>query len=111
MSLMYVVILAISLVASGCGHKMMRGTVAMKLNKKNAHVCLGDGSVKTGDKVAFITNKCTGAGGRHGDKRSCELVTLGEGTVSKVLNSHYSEIATDGSFSFDEGTIVEKMSK
>ena len=50
------VILSIPFVLASCAstkHKYMRGSVAMKLDNKTAHVCLGDNEVKTGDKVLF----------------------------------------------------------
>tara|TARA_B100001971_G_scaffold215148_1_gene258343 strand:- start:4566 stop:4847 length:282 start_codon:yes stop_codon:yes gene_type:complete len=92
----------------------MRGTVAMKTDKKTAHVCLGNNDVKVGETLNFYTNKCTGGGGgggadRDGDVRECEMETLGTGTVTKLLNNHYSEVTTDGSFKFGEGTLVQKQ--
>ena len=51
-------------------------------------------------------NKCTG--GREGES-GCEMVKLGSGEVTKLLNSHYSEVQTDGSFKMEEGTLVQKL--
>ena len=117
----FLVLTGIAMFLTGCGHSMMRGTVAMKMDKDEAHVCLGDNAVKSGDKVGFFKNNCKrvpgsgggGAGerGGGGSEVECNLLKLGEGTVSKTLNSHYSLVKTDGSFSFDEGTLVEKISK
>lgn len=100
------------LTLSSCAHNFMRGTVAMKTSKKKAHVCLGDNDVKVGDKVDFYTNRCRGfsGGGREdgGGDAVCEMEVLGSGVVTKLLNSHYSEIKTDGSFELSEGTLVQK---
>lgn len=99
---------------SSCAHNFMRGTVAMKTDSKTAHVCLGNNDVKLGDKLDFYKNYCTGyaGGGRDeagGDVRECEMKILGTGTVTKLLNSHYSEVKTDGSFKLAEGTLVQKQ--
>ncbi len=101
----------VTLLSSCASHTFMRGTVAMKTDKKTAHVCLGNSDVKVGDKISFYRNKCTGVGGgRQGDGDStCEMEVLGTGTVSKLLNSHYSEVKTDGSFKLKEGTLVQKQ--
>ena len=94
---------------TSCAHKMMRGTVAMKTDNKTAHVCLGENDVKVGDSVEFYQNVCAGIGGIDdaGDS-TCELKILGNGTVKKILNNHYSEVETNGSFKFREGTLVQK---
>ncbi len=73
----------------------------MKVSDTEAHVCLGDGEVKPGDKVTLFRNDCLGKGG-------CKKVPAGEGVVSRLLNEHYSVVeVTKGSF--QEGTIVEKQ--
>ena len=95
---------------TSCAHKMMRGTVAMKTDNKTAHVCLGENDVKVGDSVEFYQNHCIGGGGGPdvGGEYDCELRVLGFGTVKKILNNHYSEVETNGSFKFREGTLVQK---
>jgi hypothetical protein len=105
----------IALLLTSCAHNFMRGTVAMKTGKKTAHVCLGNNDVKVGEKLDFYTNRCTGYGGGRagdeggGDVRECEMKILGTGTVTKLLNSHYSEVKTNGSFKISEGTLVQKQ--
>ena len=95
-ALLFVSILSLA----GCSHSLMRGTVAMKVNDKEAHICMGDGEVKVGDKVTLFRNDCRPKGG-------CKKVDAGEGSVTQVLNEHYSAIqVTKGTF--EEGTIVEK---
>ena len=102
--------LGLAIVAlSGCAHSFMRGTVAMKLDNKKAHVCLGNKDVKVGDKVAFFRNLCTTRADREYADLHCEIKKIGTGSVTKLLNAHYSEVQTDGSFKFSEGTLVEKM--
>lgn len=101
-----------TLILTSCAHNFMRGTVAMKTDNKTAHVCLGDNDVKVGDKIDFYSNQCSGfTGGREGggDVRECKMEILGTGTITKLINSHYSEVTTDGSFKLSEGTLVQKQ--
>lgn len=37
------------------------------------------------------------------------MIVLGSGTVTKLLNGHYSEVVTDGSFKLKEGILVQKQ--
>lgn len=99
----------------GCAHSTMRGSVAMKGNDDEAHVCMGDNEVKAGDKVALYKNVCTGgkggggrAGERGGDFGGCKKVALGEGVVERTLNEHYSVVKVNPGVQFEEGAIVEK---
>lgn len=96
---------------TGCAHSTMRGSVAMKTSENEAHVCLGQGEVKAGDRVALFRNACTGKGGRGGDGggASCQKNRIGEGTVERTLNEHYSVVRFDSGVQFDEGTFVEKL--
>jgi hypothetical protein len=78
--------MVIGLIGVGYAHGLMRGSVAMKFNDHEAHVCLGDTEVKAGDKVK-----------------------IGEGTILQTLNEHYSVMKVDPQVAFEEGTIVEKQ--
>lgn len=81
--------IAALLALSGCAHGVMRGSVAMKTSENEAHVCMGKGEVKAGDRVTLFRNVCTGKGGgaRYGGGGgSCEKRELGLGTVQEVLN-------------------------
>lgn len=97
----------------GCAsHEMMRGNVAMKLNKKSAHICLGDNEVKVGDKINFYNSQCADYDNtKSGLAGLCKFILLGSGTVEKTLNTHYSLVSTDGTFEFKEGSMVEKAKK
>lgn len=87
----------------------MRGTIAMVVNKETAHICLGDNEVKPGDSVTFFVNNCDrNEPGFEGLRALCRLEELGKGIVSKNLNSHYSEVKTNGKFSLRKGTLVQK---
>jgi len=104
----------LALLLSSCAHQFMRGTVAMKTNNKTAHVCLGNNDVRIGEKLDFYKNICVGGGGGGSSREGvgegeCSMRILGTGTVTKLLNSHYSEVKTDGSFAISEGTLVQKQ--
>ena len=107
-----IVILSIPFVLASCAstnHKYMRGTVAMKLDNKTAHVCLGDNEVQPGDKILFYYNDCEQVDPEVGGlKGLCTLKKLGTGKVTNIHNSHYSTVRTDGSFKFKEGTLVQR---
>ena len=96
---------------SGCAHSMMRGSVAMKINDEEAHVCMGDNEVKAGDRVALYKNECRGKGSSRADGggTNCQKVKIGEGEVTRTLNEHYSVVRVSPGTSFEEGTVVEKL--
>jgi len=94
----------------GCAHSLMRGSVAMKVNSREAHICMGNGEVQAGDKVALYTNACTSSvAGKEESQGSCKKIKLGEGIVSRTLNEHYSVIEVNKGVKFKEGSIVEKL--
>lgn len=99
--------------ASGCAaHSGMRGSVVMKVNDTQAHVCMGVGEVKEGQEVALFQSVCKKDPLVWGNKMaavvgSCEKKRVGAGTVEKVLNEHYSVVRFASGVSFQEGDIVE----
>lgn len=113
MKTIYVLGLVSVLGLAGCAHSTMRGSVAMKGDDQEAHVCMGDKEVKAGDRVILYKNVCTprGSGGARGDRGPidvCKKVRLGEGEVLRTLNEHYSLVKVDPGVPFEEGTVVEK---
>lgn len=100
---------------TGCAHGAMRGTVAMKTSDSEAHVCLGEGDVKPGDRVTLYRNVCAtkgsprAVGGRNIPVGTCERLELGKGTVEQAINKHYSLVKFDSGVTFEEGTFVEKQ--
>ena len=96
---------------TGCAHSTMRGTMAMKVNNEEGHVCMGDGEVKAGDHVALFKNVCTSpkAAAQGGGTGGCQKEKLGEGTVIRTLNEHYSVVKVNPGVPFEEGAIVEKI--
>ena len=102
--------MTVSMVAlAGCAHGTMRGSVAMKESVNEAHVCLGEGEVKVGDRVALYKNVCTGGGKSRGEGAGCTKKLLGNGIVEETLNNHYSVVKVDPGVQFEEGTLVEKL--
>ena len=108
----FIVMILASLVTGCATHSTMRGGVELKVSDSEAHVCLGTGEVKEGDKVIAFYNDCqnkTGGGlnsGAYGTP--CVKTKLGEGKITKVLNDHYSVVEFDEGVKFTEGTFVEK---
>ena len=94
-------------VLTGCSHYTMRGTVAMKLNDNEAHVCMDDNEVKPGDRITLYRNACTRAS--RDSAPFCKKVELGKGTVTRNLNEHYSLVKFDNGVKFEEGSFVEKV--
>lgn len=103
------VVFCFFLLITACAHTAMRGTVAMKVSDREAHVCLGNNEVKVGDRVFFFVNECKGTGGRETGDRTCQKVKIGEGRVTRLLNEHYSVVEAAPGIKFTEGTIVERM--
>lgn len=103
----------LTLVGAGCAtHSTMRGSVVMRVNNSDAHVCLGEGEVAVGDTVNLIHHDCATKGtekpwvGAAGDR--CRRQVVGTGQVVEVLNSHYSVVRFKGGVAFAEGDTIEK---
>lgn len=101
--------IVLGLLTVGCAHGFMRGSVAMKVNEQEAHVCLGDNEVKAGDRVNLFRNQCNKIVGKVGANDPCHKIKIGEGTVTRTLDEHYSVVKVDSGVSFEEGTVVEKQ--
>lgn len=113
MKLIFLLLVLTTLVVS-CAHKAMRGGVAMKVSDTEAHVCLGEGEVKEGDRVNAFYNDCQnlvsgGKDGAGGNGVLCVKTRLGTGIVTKILNDHYSVVKFEDGVKFTEGTFVEKQ--
>ena len=106
---------------AGCGHTIMRGTVVMKINETDAHVCLGRGEVARNDLVTLYKNECgpmdrmvAVAGSGTSSERTgsryvpCVKRRIGGGRVVDVLNDHYSVVRFGEKLPFKEGDTVEK---
>ena len=96
----------------GCAHNFMRGTVVMPINKKKAHVCLGDLSVDVGDRVMFFENTCTRIEGQPVAAslgETCDLTSMGTGKITRIINDHYSVVETDKELGFTKGTMIQLL--
>jgi len=83
----------------------------MTTGKDTAHVCLGDGDVKVGDTIDFYRNVCNSRAGNSKidpDISGCKMKILGSGKITRLINSHYSEVKTEGNFEVKEGLLVQK---
>ncbi len=100
--------LALITLAGCASHGTMRGSVVMKADDGEAHVCLGEGEVKAGDRVALFKNVCKSSGSKA-QGQVCEKVKVGNGVVERTLNEHYSVVRVDPGVVFEEGTTVEKQ--
>ena len=110
--ILFLPLAALALMLAGCAHGLMRGSVAMKVSDTEAHVCMDNTEAKVGDRVTLYKNNCptTGGGARSGLGAGgrCEKVELGQGSVTEILNQHYSVVKFDPGVPFEEGTFVEK---
>lgn len=91
---------------AGCGHTVMRGTVVMKVNPTEAHVCLAENDVAVSDQVRLYRKFCQ-TQPRRPDV--CRTETIATGTVTKLLNNHYAVVTLPAGVSFGEGDRVEKL--
>ena len=96
-------------ITTGCagGHATMRGSVVMKIDPTKAHVCLGTGEVAVNDHVRLYRNVCKqSAGGRA---TVCTKETIADGTVTELLDEHYSVVTFPAGTTFEEGNTIEKL--
>lgn len=108
-----IVILSLAIILSGCSHMTTRGSVVMKDDDQEAHVCLGDREVQSGDRVALYKSYCVSPKnarrlGNTVEAGGCRRIFLGEGRVVKTFNEHYSLVKVDPGVEFEEGSMVEK---
>ena len=93
-----------AMTATACGsHTTMRGSVVMKIDETEAHVCLGKDEVKVGDSVHLFHNDCTG-----GKASQCRRVAIADGQVVQLLNEHYSLVRFPAGTAFAEGDTIER---
>jgi len=104
MKIKWMIVMTVGLLATGCT-TVHRGVVAMKISETQAHVCLSKGEVGVGESVKLYRNICA-----HASKSvlsRCEKRLIGTGTVSEILNEHYSVVAMERGADFKEGDFVE----
>lgn len=91
----------------GCAHSATHGTIAMKISDQTAHVSVH--GLNAGQNVTLFHNKCTKGGGGRGGNFSgfCTKEKIATGTVTQVLNEHYSVVEFPSGTKFEEGDFVE----
>lgn len=91
----------------GCAgsHATMRGSVVMKIDPTTAHVCLGNGEVAVNDRVRLYKNVCESSGRRS----VCKKMPITDGTVTQLLDEHYSVVTFPAGATFEEGNTIEKL--
>lgn len=102
--------IAVGIMLSACGHMTMRDKVVMKASDDRAYVCMNDGEVQVGDEVVLYTTQCTSAISGDGSQE-CKATKIAEGTVSKLINEHYSEVMITNGGEFSEGTRVVRKNE
>ena len=105
--------LMLALLGGCAGHASMRGSVVMKATDTDAHVCLGQGEVKTGDIVRLFRNVCvdpraSANNGHVSPGNMCHREKEADGVVVSVFNEHYSLVRFPAGTPFTEGDTVEK---
>jgi hypothetical protein len=81
----------------------------MKVSDTEAHVCMGKGEVKEGDRVRLYRNVCSAEleSSFPTAVAACHREPEGTGQVAKVLNDHYSVVRFPPGTSMHEGDTVE----
>jgi hypothetical protein len=87
-------------------HATMRGTVVMKVDGVDAHVCLEKDEIAVSDSVRLYRDVCTLTPKRL---KSCWKQTLATGKVKQLLDDHYSVVTFPAGTNFAEGDKVEKI--
>jgi hypothetical protein len=90
-----------ALLLTACAAQHSRGTVAMKITDTQAHVCVGKESVTPGTRLEVLRNVC------EGPKQTCKLTHVGQGSVTDVLNEHYSVAEFPAAIRVREGDLIE----
>lgn len=106
---------AVLLLPLGCTQALAksppnRAAVVMMLGEAEAHVCMGPGEVRPGDRVLLLENDCRPPTPESKViTASCRRRTTGAPTVTRVLNEHDSVIEADPGRTLRAGTIVEEQ--
>lgn len=103
--------------ASGCaGHRLMRGSVVMKVGDTDAHVCLLAGEAKVGDRVQLFRHRCRQStddynvvGGQPRKRTVCLRETVAVGEVTQRIDDHYAVVNFPAGTQLQEGNTVEAM--
>ena len=103
----YLLGLLVGLSVTGCS-AIHRGVVAMKVSDTVAHVCLNKDEVRLGDSVKLYRNVCSTRVLSKHVLTKCEKRLLGTGSVTEILNEHYSVVSVPAGTDLKEGDFVER---
>lgn len=98
---------AILLVSSCATHPLMKGTVALKVDEKIGVACIETKNLQVGSTLTVMNNNCDRIPSKKNDPYYCQLKSVGDIEVTKILNEHYSEFRTLTDFKFQEGSILK----
>lgn len=91
---------------SACSSGVKRGSVAMKVDGRTAHVAMNRGEGEKDDHVQLYSNQCRRDVAQGGS--SCRKVNKGHGQIVSILNDEYAEVKFDEGVQFSEGDFIEK---
>lgn len=110
-------LLSATLFISACAttsvqHSHIRGSVVTLDSPQEAHVCLGQTEIKSGDKLNVYESVCRSEmdlGGRKPIKKKiCDKIPRGQAEVIESLGEHFAKVRSLDGLVFKEGFIVEK---
>lgn len=90
-----------AVLAAGCTPAHSRGVVAMKVSDSEVHVCVGKEEVSVGTQVDAYRNVC-----QQKKPYTCNLDRIDRGTITEVLNEHYSVAAFKPGSKVQEGDVI-----
>lgn len=105
MKIKWLIGLIVGLGVTGCS-TVHRGVVAMKISDTVAHVSLNKDEANVGDGVKLFRNVCNPSS--KAAFTQCEKRLLGTGSVTEILNDHYSVVSVAKGVDFREGDFVER---
>ncbi len=104
-------LVSIAALFGGCASHVGRGVIAMPINDREAHVCVGKNEVEIGEKVSVIKNRCgpltPGLRNRAGRQTPCSREKIGTGVITEKLNEHYAVVNFDKPIRTQKGDEVE----
>ena len=90
---------------SSCTISNHKGSVVMKINNTEAHIYMENNQVELGSRIALVRKICKKEWFRVPE--TCIDKRMTEGTVTKLLNDHYSVVKFDNDVNIVEGDYIE----
>ena len=105
MKIHLIVSIASLFILSSCLTSLRKGTILMKINNTEAHVYMEKDQVELGSRIVLVRESCKKEWFRA--PKTCIDKRITEGTVTKLLNDHYSIVNFDNDVNIVEGDRVE----